>query len=125
MTGLVLDTGALIALQRGDRSIARRLQRTRVHGTPVTIPAGCVAQAWRDGSRQVNLARTLKQPDTIVDALDHPRARQVGELLARTGTADVVDAHVAVAALETGATVITSDPDDIRALAPTVRVLKA
>ncbi|MCU1355312.1 MAG: hypothetical protein JWM89_730 [Acidimicrobiales bacterium] len=45
-----------------------------------------------------------------------------GALLARTGTSDAIDGHVAVLALATGRTVLTSDPDDIRRLAPTVVV---
>ncbi len=41
----------------------------------------------------------------------------VGSLLGRAGTADVVDAHVVVTAAGRPATVLTSDPDDLRHLA--------
>ena len=55
-------------------------------------------------------------------ALDADDARRVGMMLASSGTTDVVDAHVAVCALRRGGTVLTSDPGDIEALAPNLRV---
>ena len=55
-------------------------------------------------------------------ALDADDARRVGLFLADSGTTDVVDAHVAVCALRRGGTVLTGDPEDIKTLAPTVRV---
>lgn len=45
------------------------------------------------------------------------QAHEVGALLGRAGTSDVVDAHVALAAAATTATVVTSDPGDIGILA--------
>jgi hypothetical protein len=123
MTPLVLDAGALIALERGDRTVELRVKRARAHGQPMWIPAGCLAQAWRDGKRQAMLAALLKMRMTRVPELDRQDARRVGELLAGSGTADVVDAHLALVALRIEGTVLTSDPDDIRRLAPTVRVV--
>lgn len=120
MKGIVLDTGALIALERGDRSVLRLLERTRSQGRPVHVPAGCLAQAWRDGSRQVAIGNVLKHTLTVVEPLDRAVAKHVGELLAVRGAADVVDGHVAVVAVRTAGTVITSDPDDLRRLLPGV-----
>ncbi len=57
--------------------------------------------------------------------MDADQARQVGLLLAATGASDIADAHVAVCALRLGATVLTSDPDDIRRLAPNLSVHRA
>jgi len=51
-------------------------------------------------------------------ALDGPGATAVGLLLSRTGTADVVDAHVVVCARRAGQSVVTSDPGDLRSIAP-------
>lgn len=123
MTTLVLDSGALIALERRDRLTARRLRVLWENGLPVIVPAGCLAQVWRDGERQAALAQALKQPQASVKALDGQAARRVGALLARSGTSDVVDAHVALVALDADAVVATSDPGDIRRLAPSVRVI--
>jgi hypothetical protein len=52
-----------------------------------------------------------------VDSLDEERAKEVGLRLGLRGASDVADAHVACCASEYRATIATSDPDDIRALA--------
>ena len=55
---LVLDAGALIALERDDRLMWERLRRAlRTDDLPVTH-GGVIAQVWRGGSgRQARLAR--------------------------------------------------------------------
>ena len=120
----MLDTGALVALERSNRRVALRIRQALTAGDRVVISAGCVAQAWRDGGTQVGLAKLLKEHTTKVEPLDTTAARQIGRLLARSGTADIVDGHVALVALQTGGTVLTSDPDDIRRLAPTASVIR-
>ena len=57
MTAVVLDTGALIGFERNDRRIVAIIVRALEHHDPLLVPAGVVAQAWRDGSRQTRLAR--------------------------------------------------------------------
>jgi hypothetical protein len=58
-----------------------------------------------------------------VDDLTEAHAYAVGALLATTGTADVIDAHVIVLARALRANlVVTSDPDDLSALDPVVRL---
>lgn len=123
MNALVLDAGALIALERRNRVVARRLRVLWESGIPVRVPAGCLAQVWRDGERQATLAQALKQSTAHIEPMDGSAARRIGELLARSGTSDVVDAHVAVVGLRFEGTVVTSDPDDIRRLAPGLRIL--
>ena len=119
----MLDTGALIALERPSRLTLRDLKVARRMGDPVIIPAGCVAQAWRDGSKQTELAKLLRSSATRIAPLDGHGARRVGELLRRSGTSDVVDGHVAFLAVNDERTVCTSDPDDIRHLAPHTRIV--
>jgi hypothetical protein len=68
---------------------------------------------WRDGARQANLARLLGTVE--VASLDPAAGRRVGELLARTASADVAAGHVAML-VETGDTVLTSDPGDLAGL---------
>lgn len=114
MTGVTLDTGALVLADRNDRSVWALVGEWGARGTDVIVPAGCLAQAWRDGSRQALLARLLRACD--VDDLTGPTAREVGVLLAASKTADVIDAHVVVGAVRRGDIVVTSDPDDITAL---------
>lgn len=84
----------------------------------VQVPAGAIAQAWRDGRRQPLLSRALAHCDEV--AIDGALARAAGLLCGRSGTADIVDASVAVTvaglARREAVAVVTSDPDDIRHL---------
>ena len=65
MSSLVLDAGALIALDRNDRSVWAMLRVAAGDGELVRVPAGAVAQAWRDGSRQALLARALSHCEEV------------------------------------------------------------
>lgn len=105
----VLDAGALIALEQNPRALADLVARlSRAEGRAALVPATAVAQVWRGGhGRQARLASWLGR--ATVDPLDGPAARAVGELLAATGTTDVVDAHVALCCRD-GDLLFTSDP---------------
>ncbi len=123
VTGLTLDTGALLALERGDPRIRALLRRSVENGIGLAVPAGVVAQTWRGGPRQARVARLLGDPLVDVPPLDDPTARAVGLLCGRSGHADIVDVHVALYARERGQTVVTSDPDDLRAIDPGMRII--
>jgi len=113
VSGLVLDAGALIALERRDRKMIRLLERAVETGHVVEVPTGVVAQVWRRGQSQAVLARLLASDGVSFADLDLSTARAVGELCAATGGSDVVDAHVALVALRFDRAVVTSDPDDL------------
>lgn len=121
--GLTLDAGALIALDRNDRRVVVLLARIAELSARVTVPASALAQAIRRPEQQVRLARLVRQPTTDVAPLDRVDATSVGRLLRASGTSDVVDAHVVICARRAGQQVATSDPDDLRALDPTLRVV--
>lgn len=121
--GVTLDAGPLIALDRNDRRVVVLLARARETGARVTVPAPALAQAIRRPERQARLARLVRQPTTDVAPLDRVDATNVGRLLAASGTADVVDAHVVVCARRAGQRIVTSDPDDMRALDPSADVV--
>lgn len=110
---VVLDAGALIAIDRGDRKVGAMLRVAQQQRLAVRSGAGVVAQVWRDGSRQANLSRVLSGVD--VAALDLPVAKRVGVLLGAADSSDVVDGHVAHL-VEPGDQLLTSDPDDMRDL---------
>ena len=122
MTTLVLDAGALIALDRNDRSVWAMLRNAADDADDVCVPAGVIAQAWRDGARQALLARALAHCDEV--ALDGTLARAAGLLCGQAQISDVVDSSVAViaAARARGGPVVilTSDPTDIRRLLQTL-----
>ena len=112
---IVLDAGALVALDRGDTSMWVRVARAVADDVPVIVPAGALAQAWRQGGpRQARLARALA--DCEPASFDR-QARAAGELCGRAHTDDVVDASVALTAAVPGVRVLyTSDPGDLRHL---------
>lgn len=115
MTALVLDAGALAAVDRGDRPMMARLAVARQHGLELRSNAMVVAQVWRDRQgRQACLARLLRAVD--VRAISHEDGRQAGVLLGQAGTTDPVDATVVLLA-RPGDRILTSDPDDLTRLA--------
>lgn len=109
----VLDAGALVAIDRRDRAVGAELRVLQQRGTPLRASAAVVGQVWRDGRKQANLSRVLA--GVGIEALAEGDGRRIGELLARAGSADVVDAHVALLTAPADV-VLTSDSDDIRAL---------
>jgi len=118
---VVLDTGALIAVDRGDPRMLALLHRLAERGEKVVVASGVVAQAWR-GSRQARLARLLGAHETEVVALDDMSARAVGVLLGASRTRGVVDGQVALVARQREASVISSDVDDLLRLDPDLEV---
>ncbi|MGH3828265.1 MAG: PIN domain-containing protein [Pseudonocardiaceae bacterium] len=111
---LVYDTGALLAADRGDRTMwavhRRGLDRA---GQPI-VPAVVLGRAWRGGP-QPQLSRLLK--GCVIESFDENAGRAVGRLLRDADTSDVVDAHVVLTTLRYRAAVFTSDPDDLQRLA--------
>lgn len=116
MTGVTLDAGALLGVERQSARMKALLDLARQHDRPLRVPAPVLAQVWRGGPRSALVARLLRTPDVAVVPLDEGRARAAGVLLANTSTSDVVDAAVVICAREHEDIVITSDPDDLRAL---------
>ena len=121
---IVYDAGVLVAAERDDRNVwADHRIRLEVGAVPTTT-APVVAQVSRS-ARQVQLRRFLRGCE--IAAFSPQQADEVGELLAKAGAFDVVDAHVVVIAAATGSPVLTSDPDDLRRLSnhlPTLVVIR-
>ena len=111
---LVLDTGALIAYERGSRTVQAFLERAYRLSDDVRTTTAVVAQGWYGDARQVQLARLLRGTDER--NLTSEQARRVGRLLRQAAMVDVVDGTV-VDIAEDGDEVLTSDPDDLRQLA--------
>jgi predicted nucleic acid-binding protein len=119
---VVLDAGALIALERGDKKMRALVDVAARASRALVVPAAVVAQVWRDGSRQVALARLLKMENVEVPPLDEGCCRAVGALCGRAGTRDVVDALVVLTARHLGALVISSDRGDLLKIDPALAV---
>lgn len=94
-SGLTLDAGALIAVERGDRRLRVLLDETERAGWPIAVPVGPLAQVWRDGARQVVLARFLNATDRVeIVEWDATTTRVTGVLCGRTVTSDPEDFRV-------------------------------
>jgi len=115
---IVLDAGALIALERGNgrmRALCREALRS---GTRLVVPAGVVGQVWRDGARQAIIGALLNGRTTEVSPLDCTLAQAAGALCGRSGTSDVIDASVVLEARRIRAPIVTSDEGDLQVLDP-------
>lgn len=112
---LVLDSGALLALEKDDRPMWRRLKSARLAGSVPVSHGGIVGQVWRDGGpRQARLSMALKA--ITVRPLDDDLGRGAGRLLGRASTSDVIDAALVLLAAD-GDEIVTSDAVDIASLA--------
>ncbi|HEX3692422.1 MAG TPA: hypothetical protein VHU13_03675 [Solirubrobacteraceae bacterium] len=119
MAALVFDSGALIALERGDRAIAAALVVAVADGLEAATSSACVAEVWRQPARQARLTRALA--GFVEHGLDPNRARACGTLIAAAGDSDLADAAICQLAGE-GDVVLTSDPVDIARLLKAGRV---
>lgn len=115
MAGLSFDSGLLIRLDRGDQHAWAWLKRATERGEPPTVSSVAVAESWRDGRTQARLASLLNACDVI--PVDESLAKLAGEALAAVQGAGVADALIAAGAARAGATLVTEDHDDMRALA--------
>jgi hypothetical protein len=112
---LVLDAGAFVAVERGDRAVVALVKRERLAGRPPVTSGAVVAQVWRGGrDKQVPVAMLLA--GTSVVPVDDSLGRRAGMLLARSGGSDAVGATVVCLAAD-GDDILTSDPGDLRGLA--------
>lgn len=120
---VVLDSGALIAFERNDKKIRSLFELAHQYGRTLHVPAAVVAQVWRDGRKQARLARLLGSNIVNVRPLDCTEAQAVGVICGQIRHDDVVDSSVLLLARHLGARIVTSDPDDMRRLDPTIELV--
>ena len=116
---LVLDAGAFLAAERGDRRVLALLKGELIEGRAPLTHGAVVGQVWRGGARQARIARLLEASEVAAIDLEHGRA--AGELMGRARTSDVVDAALVLLCVD-GDQVLTSDPDDLTTLASAARI---
>lgn len=124
MNGAVLDTGALISFERGERVMVAMVARALELDLRLWVPAGVVGQAWRSGRRQARLAQLLNSALVEVVPLVDAQARAAGQLCGATRTRDVIDASVVLLARAQGVCAVTSDVDDLRRLDPQLELIR-
>jgi hypothetical protein len=110
---LVLDAGALIALEHNDRRMWARLEAAADAALEVVVPSGALARVWRGTANQARLSQALKK--TRLGEFDYV-ARASGELCHAARSSDPIDAAVVLNATGTTSVIATSDPNDIRRL---------
>jgi hypothetical protein len=111
---VVLDAGALIALEKRSSRMEALLRLAHREEADIIVPAGALAQAWSGDTVPAPLHRLLKRARTEVVALDRVLAEAAGRLCRGTGTSDVIDASVVLVAWQHAAVIVTSDIDDLR-----------
>lgn len=110
----VYDAGVFVAAERNDRDVwADHRARLELGLIPQTTTP-VVAQVSRS-PRQVQLRRMLRGCEIVGFTPDD--THEVGALVGKALTSDVVDAHLAIVASRWPATVLTSDVEDLRHLA--------
>jgi predicted nucleic acid-binding protein len=124
--GFVLDTGALIALEKPSRAKKLSLLFDRIGPAGrLAISAGSIAEAWRASPRQTPLVFLMRRQDVCIEEITVPVAKSIGAFLAHVNNGDdIVDAHVIMLARHFRLPVITTDPDDLRALDPKVPLVE-
>jgi len=118
---LVLDTAALVALERNDRSMWVRLKTCQWDDLPPVTHGGVIGEAWRGGRDRARLAAAIAGMD--IRPLDGELGKAAGALLGRvTGTLagrtdrpDVNDAALALLA-DDGDTIVTDDIEEMAEL---------
>jgi predicted nucleic acid-binding protein len=113
----------LIAIERYDQRMTALTRRLAARDVSAHIPTAVIAQVWRGSARQHALIRLIGGDAVRVEPLTEEAARHVGQLLAASGTSDVVDGHVAVLAQSLQAAVVTSDPKDLNRLDPSLELI--
>jgi predicted nucleic acid-binding protein len=122
-SGITLDAGALVALERGQGRMLALLMESVRQSRRFHVPAGVLGQTWRDGRRQAIIARFLRADEVTVVPLDAAMARAAGELCGHSGTSDVIDASVVITARQYGDSIVTSDVDDLQRLDSKARLV--
>ena len=108
-----------------ERSPGARAGRARYRAWLANYDSGDgVGAGHANPARQARLSRLIRQAGTDVIALNALDATAVGLLLAQTATADIVDAHVVLCAQRAAQVVATSDPGDLRRIAPDLRIVQ-
>lgn len=124
MAALTFDTGALIALSRGDKRMRTVLVAAQERRAVITVPAVVVAEWWRAESRRSRLILERVDVEPVTERL----AKIAGEAMAAVPGATAVDAIVMASAAQRGDAVLTSDVDDLDRLRrhfPEVRLIRA
>lgn len=111
LSGRVLDVPALVDLATGRSQHMRALVGfVAVRGYSLVAPAAALAKAATTADERglQELAWAVESASVVVLALDERTALAIGHVARQAGIRDVVDAHVARAAVDRGWPIVTS-----------------
>jgi hypothetical protein len=124
--GVTYDTGALVAADHNDRRMWALHAGFLAEEVSPTVPAPVLAEAWRGGSRQANLARFLAL--CSLEPLSERHAKAVGVLAGKADHDDIVDVNddivdttVVEGAIRRHDAIVTSNRTHIRKITDAVR----
>jgi predicted nucleic acid-binding protein len=117
VSGVTYDAGALIAAERGSRSVWWLHRRLLEREVEPTLPTVVLGQVWRGGP-QARLSRFVR--GCRIEPFTERQARAAGAALAASAGNDLIDAAVVVTALARDDLVVTGDPNDLRRIAKAI-----
>jgi predicted nucleic acid-binding protein len=122
---LALDSGALIALSRGDQIARSRLRAWVTAGAYVIVPAPVLAETLRGKAQDAAVNRVVNATGMEPVPVSPEAGRLAGAMLGEAGArpSATIDALIAACAIEHGATDILTADDDLRRLAPQLNVI--
>jgi predicted nucleic acid-binding protein len=120
---IALDSGALIALSRGNENARAILERWTRAGVETVLPCPVLAETLRGKASDAAVHRIINSRYAAITVLPvlEDAARDAGARIGRTARKHVtVDAMIVAVAVAFGAReIVTSDPEDAAALSGT------
>lgn len=115
MSDLVLDSGALSMFAADDVRLLAVLDVAQQQGAVLLVPTVCLVESLTGTARDARLHQRLRATRSLV--LDESIARDAARRRAAVDGDDAADPVVVATAARAGASVLTTDPDDLRSLA--------
>jgi len=115
VSDLVLDSGALSMFAADDVRLLAVLDVAQQQGAVLLVPTVCLVESLTGTARDARLHQRLRATRSLV--LDESIARDAARRRAAVDGDDAADPVVVATAARAGASVLTTDPDDLRSLA--------
>lgn len=115
MTDVVLDSGPLSMWAAADRRMLAILEAVQRAGGVAFVPTVCLVESLTGRPQDAHLHRLLKGVRIV--PLDASGARGAAERRATVDSDDVADPVVVATAARLRATIVSTDPDDMRSMA--------
>lgn len=126
---LVLDSGGLTAVAMNEPDARAAIEYSARRGVPVVVPSVVIAESTRGDASDARINAVVSKATVVAAGEGEARiAARLKTAAAMSGVGHTIDALVvATAAVAGGGAILTSDRDDIEALADSLprRVVRA